>query len=85
MGGGGWRWLHAADDKGFSSLVKVTPCTRSETGRWQGQIFLCSDYLVLPPLLFKVLTPPAALLGRTFFDSPRREQPHAEVHDTNSA
>lgn len=68
---GGWRGLHAADDKRVSSLVKVTPCTRSETGRWQGQIFLRSDHLFPSPLLFKVLTRPAALMGRTFFHSPR--------------
>lgn len=73
----GLRWFHAADDNCVSSLVKVTPCTRSETGRWQGQIFLHSDHLFLSPLLFKVLTPPAALMRHTSLTSRAKKKKRA--------
>lgn len=62
------------------SLLKVTPCTRSEAGRWRRQIFLRPDHL---SLLFKVLTPPEALTGRTFFTSRAEKEPHAEAQKTS--
>lgn len=84
-GSRGLRWFHAADDNCVSSLVKVTPCTRSETGRWRGQIFLHSDHLFLSPPLFKVLTPPAALMGRTFLTSRAKKKKGGHGVTTPSA